>query len=752
MALGDGVSAIAMLGVTFGGFSPTAMDGVAASKEMVIRSEKARAQQREAEKRRREIERARASAPKRYTDENGCIWTYVIMDDAFVRIDSCKRECECITIPDQIDEKPVRAIGSDVFHESDRVREIVCPDTVEAIGACAFRALPQLKRLVFPSGMSTLSRSWIQRCTSLEEMVLPDLLDELTSAVFENASLKTLYVGSALRTVKPGACEKTNLENFVVSDSNPFVWTDGNALYTKDKRVLLALVRPVASYAVNEECVVLSKKACMGIGSLESIELPENLEVIGEYAFAHTGLRTVDIPASVAAIQTRAFFHCLNLETVVLHEGLVELGESAFADSGLTALHLPASIQTIGASVTTGSNVVHSGEGVTFSIDPASETFYFDGEGGLYRKQEDGLHFIQLIDREETEYRVIDGTRYIDEYAFAFQSNIESVVLPEGLLEIRKNAFRVCGRLRHVHFPESLKLIGQEAFIDTSLESLYLPAGFESLSDDALMTAGAHRLGEPPSLRTITVHEDNPRFYVQSGLLCRRGTAGDRGIVFNDDEAHVVIPEQVTTIADHAFANARNIETFSVGPQLNTIGTAGFSTWSRIRLIHAEVANPIEGRTVFDIRFPDTPRAVHEISISLGGSAWVNVPEIMRHYDNCLAHAHDYNMRDDSDGISAYDQVRLMLDRFKDPILLAPVNKSMFERIIREHIVDICRDVARHDDRACIDDLCDFGFVHGDNLEMIIVEVGSLQDAAMSGYLLELKRRRFGRAAFDFDL
>ena len=99
LALGDGVSALAMLGVTFGGFSPTAMDGVAASKEMVIRSEKMRAQQREAEKRRREIERARASAPKRFTDENGCIWTYVVMDNSFVRIENCKRECETMVIP-----------------------------------------------------------------------------------------------------------------------------------------------------------------------------------------------------------------------------------------------------------------------------------------------------------------------------------------------------------------------------------------------------------------------------------------------------------------------------------------------------------------------------------------------------------------------------------------------------------------------------------------------------------------------------
>ena len=86
MAIGDGVSAIAALAVTFGGFSPTAMDGVAATKEQIERVEAAHKKRRELEERRRAIERARASAPKRYTDDEGRIWTYVVMDESFVRM------------------------------------------------------------------------------------------------------------------------------------------------------------------------------------------------------------------------------------------------------------------------------------------------------------------------------------------------------------------------------------------------------------------------------------------------------------------------------------------------------------------------------------------------------------------------------------------------------------------------------------------------------------------------------------------
>lgn len=751
MAIGDGVITIASLGVTFGGFSPTAMSDVVATKEQVERMEAARALKREADERRRKIELARASAPKRYTDAEGAIWTYVVMDNAFARIDNCKREIENVTIPSEIDGLPVKALGSDIFNESEKVVEIICPDSIESIGSCAFRLLPNLKRVVFPANVATFSASWLQHCESIEEIVLPGMLDEISSAVFDNPSLKSLHVGRAVYGVKLGACEKTRLETLVVNPANPFLFCDGDALYSFDKSILIALARPVSEYRIIPGCISIAKKACMGIKALEQVELPDSVQVIGEFAFAHTSLREVDVPAAVTEISAKAFFHCSQLETVRLHDGLCTIGDSAFAESGLKGLFIPSSIQHIGASITANTNIVHSGDNVTFEISPDSPLLFFDGQGGLYRREDDGIHFIQLIDRQMRSYRVFEGTRFIDEYAFAFHDRIEDVVLPEGVEEIRKNAFRVCGKLNRVKIPDSLVSIGKEAFIDTTLAEIYLPAGFMELADDALVTAGAHRLGEPPSLRAIVVNEGNERFYVESGLLCRHGDKGDRGIVFNDDVPDVRIPDNVTTIADFAFSNARNIRTFSIGPNLKTIGTSGFATWSSIENIHIELAQPIEGRSVFDIAFPRISRSIHEISISLGGSSWVNVPELFRHYDNCLTNAHSYYVPSDDD-ISAYEQVRLILRRLKDPIMLVQVNKAMFERLIREHLVEMCVDIARHDDRASVNDLCDFGFLNRDNLEDVIVAVGRLQDAAMTGYLLELKRRRFGQAAFDFDL
>ena len=84
--------------------------------------------------------------------------------------------------------------------------------------------------------------------------------------------------------------------------------------------------------------------------------------------------------------------------------------------------------------------------------------------------------------------------------------------------------------------------------------------------------------------------------------------------------------------------------------------------------------------------------------------------------------------------------------------MLSNVNRSLFDRLLKEHLVEICVDIARHDDRGAIEALIGYGYLNEDNLEEVIQAVGRLQDAAMTAYLLEVKRRRFNRRLFDFDL
>ena len=752
MAIGDGVSALASLGVAFGGFSPTVLDGVEASREYVERLAIADAERKEAARRKREIELARTSEPMTLTDDAGNTWIYVVIDGDSVRVIHCESKEAILTIPESIEGMPVVAIGPDALSRNEFVEEVDCPDSVKAIGSCAFRFCTNLRRVKLPAHVAEYSASWVSHCANLEELTLPGALVEISLQVFDNSGIKHLHVGPNVHEIEPGAFQKTRLESIEIDERNPFIITDGSAIYNHDGTVLLAMAKPVEVYEIQDGCLVVGKKALYGIEKLKEISIPDSVELLGEFSFSHSGLDHVEIPSTVREIGSKAFYYCKSLRDVKLNEGLRVIGNSAFEESALSALHIPASIEAIGSSITTATNIVHSGPACSIEIDEDSKSLFLDGKGGLYRREDDGMHLIQLIDDETAEYLGLAGMVEVDPYAFAYHNSIESVSLPEGVRIIGDSAFRCCANLAHIDLPDSVRAIGKEAFLDTSLEELRIPRNLEELGSNALVTKNAHHGDRRPSLTSIEVAQGNESFYMTSGILCERKGDVSRAIIYTSSQDEVVFPPEVETIADYAFNNARGIRYLEISPNLRLIGTNGLTTWCWIEHIKIHVKEPIEGHDEFDFYFPNTRKGIHGISNGIGGASWVNVPGIMAQYDNCIANAHDYNSPRNTDSIPIYDQVNRIVERLDDPIMLTAVNRSMFDRLLKSYIKEICVDIARHDDRMLVNKLVELGYINDANIESIISAVRSLQDAAMTGHLLEVRRRHFERVAFDYDL
>ena len=752
VAIGDGVSALASLGVTFGGFSPTAMDGVEASKQYIKMVEELEAERKEARKRLRELEFARTSKESIYIDDDGNTWSYVVVDKKAVRILACESTQSTLNIPGYINGLPVYEIASDACSRNNAVETIICSETVEKIGPCAFRLCPSLRKIVFPKQMHSYSSSWLSGCPRVEDITLPDNLEELTLSIFDRPKLNRLVIGSKAHAIEPGAFQASKLKCLEIDQNNPFVFTDGIGIYSSDGKKLIALARPVCEYDVLPGCEVICKKAAYNIESLERVCMPESLHTLEEFAFSHSGIKEFEAPKSLKVIAEKAFFYCNELKTVVLNEGLKSVGGSAFAESGIDCLKYPASIEHIGRSATYHTNIVHSGPNCSLSIDSNCRTFFLDREGGLYRHEENGSYFVQLVDPDLEVFNVQKGTNAIGEYAFAHNGKIRSVSVPDGVTEIQKNAFRCCKNLESIDLPDTVVSIGDNAFLDTNLTSFRIPADLEELGKDALITCGAHHGDQKPSLVSIDVAPGNSRFYMSSGMLCRRMGEKSNVVLFDNSEENVIFPPEIDVVESYAFNNARGIRYLELNSGLRLIESMGLTTWCWIELIHIELKEPVEGRTSFDFRFPNTAKGVHGISQGIGGATWVNIPGIMAQYDNTVLHAHDYNSPKNPDSIPIYDQVKMILDRLDDPILLSSVNKNMYERLLRNYIEEICVDVARHDDREVIAKLVDLGYVNEENLERVIAAVGRLQDAAMTAFLLEVKRMRFSRNVFDFDL
>ena len=722
------------------------------TKDQVAQMEREFARKRAAAERRRAAELARLSDERTMVDERQTTWTYFIVDGNFIRLIACDTAEETLDVPADFEGFPLKEVDPEAFSNLVATREIALPDSIEAIGAYAFRGCENLERLVLPARTTTFSSSWVSKCPNLTELSLPESLETVTNEVLANQAVKTLAIGRHTQFIQPGAFEKSHLETLIISPDNEHIGTDGTCIYSADGSVLVALAKPAHCYEVAAGCQRIATKAFAGAKMLEEVTLPEGVTHIDELAFANSGITTFTCPASLVEIGSKAFLRCLSLKTVTLNEGLRIIENEAFAGSTLESLRIPASVESIGNSITVRTNVCHSGDDATFTIDDASGIYFIDGQGCLYRNDLDGMHLVQMLEPSLTAYEVNASTVAIEEKAFAYHNALESVELPEGLKRIGDGAFRVCRKLRRVSVPDSLDSVGPDAFIDTALEYFRIPAGLVDIGKNALVTDGSHHEFVPPALRTIDVDPGNPRFFMHTGMLCRRTELGVNVVMFTSSCERVEFPEEIIEVEDYALNNARGIRELHLNARLRTIGACGLSVMSQIRHVRIDVEEPIEGMTSFVLHFPATTHSVHGFLLALGGLGSLYLPDIFAQYDNCIAAARDYHAPGKSENASAYEQVKLIIDRLNDSVLLTDNSKRRYQTLVTSNIEEICTDIARHDDRVAMGQLADLGLLTADNLDSVVASVNKLQDAAMTGYLLEMKRIRFSDHAIDFDL
>lgn len=743
---------VSKLDVCFGGFTPMALSDGIASCEQVEKAQ-LRAQLRRASlEKAAAIEAARASDARRYNDPEGNLWHYVVLDGAEVRVEKCEPRSRVLVVPERIAGMPVVALAADACASLPELEEVFCPDSMLSIGFCAFRRCAKLRRARLPRNLATFDSGWFRSCSHLEHLVLPGRLEQLESNIFDLPGLRTLVIGAGTGGVAPGAFAKSNLASVEVDDENPFLKTDGKALYSYDGEVLAALAVPVARLVIQPGCRVVGKKGLSGFSCVEQVDVPASLEVLGPFAFSGTSITRFEAPPSLRHVMEKAFFNCESLREVRLNEGLRVVEASAFAGTSLHALEVPSTVCEIGHPLAERSALTYAGSQATFSVAAESPCYLLDEAGGLYRKGESGLLMERMMDPDAHVYRVLDGTKAICEDAFFGLAELVEVILPEGLERVDGNAFRSCRRLSRVNLPAGLRRIGEGAFLETSLKGIHIPASLELIGDNALVTYGGHRGKAEPSLRQISVEEGNAVFYTACGCLLERKASGlSRVVLCSGSEQVVCIPEEVDEIAPYAFSGLRGISELRVSERVRSIGIRGLAIDGLVDLIHVDLTTPVEGHEFFDIRFPHTDRGAQQQALALGMLRTVNVESLLEHYDNAIVNASSFDSKS-SEGLSLYEQSTGIIARLLDPVFLSVVNRGLGERVLKRNIAKISASIAKRDDRRSIDALLDLGYINENNIYAVIESVGSLQDAGMTGYLLEVKRMRFGQDAFDFDL
>lgn len=141
-----------------------------------------------------------------------------------------------------------------------------------------------------------------------------------------------------------------------------------------------------------------------------------------------------------------------------------------------------------------------------YTVDEASE--YLTSADGVLFTKDMSILLAYPRNKRDTEYTIPDGVIRIGDYAFAGNSNIQSVYFSSDIKWVGNSAFEGCLALRNVRFNNDLCCIENDAFMNcSSLVTITCPDGLRVIGSRAFYMS---------SLAEITLNE---------GLNCIMGEA-----------------------------------------------------------------------------------------------------------------------------------------------------------------------------------------------------------------------------------
>ncbi|MDO5155400.1 MAG: leucine-rich repeat protein [Eubacteriales bacterium] len=190
-----------------------------------------------------------------------------------------------------------------------------------------------------------------------------------------------------------------------------------------------------------------------------SVKIPDTIDgyvvtKIEDRCFYLDDLEMVEIPASVKEIGDACFEYCKNLKSVVFTgPGLEIIGNRVFFGCSLEQFEFPSTVNTV------GSNVFGYVPFQSVTI-PASVTTW--GNSTFLNAK------LQTVTFEE-------GTTTVPDSMFSGCSELKTVNLASTIETIEKGAFSHGGTITELVLPESLKIIEENAFYGTDIQTLVAP-------------------------------------------------------------------------------------------------------------------------------------------------------------------------------------------------------------------------------------------------------------------------------------
>ncbi|MGN0996812.1 MAG: leucine-rich repeat domain-containing protein [Candidatus Ventricola sp.] len=263
----------------------------------------------------------------------------------------------------------------------------------------------------------------------------------------------------------------------------------------------------VTSLVLPQGVTALQGSAISWMDGLTEVTLPDGLRAIEMGNFSSCGaLESVTVPASVRYV-SGAFYWCESLREIRFEGVCPVFSELGWLFDGLPAdcvIRVPddqmqAYQEALADCAGAAGRLQPSGQPAVRDDAAAAESdFVFDAQTGTITGYTGSSAWLEIP-------ATIGGVpvHAIGDQAFFGDCALYGVVIPEGVEQIGAAAFRQACNLAYIRFPDSLKVIADEAFLNATGKVIVWGGGLEEIGVRAFMYIRQSILCLPDTLRVI---------------------------------------------------------------------------------------------------------------------------------------------------------------------------------------------------------------------------------------------------------
>ena len=318
------------------------------------------------------------------------------------------------------------------------------------------------------------------------------------------------------------------LRQIQIAEENSAYWSDGAAIFSKDRKTLLRFMAfRTSQYRIPEGTEELAEKSFEDMKNLEVLILPESLR----------------------SIRDRVFSGCRKLADIQGLERVPEIGDNTFSDLSVPFVKkIP--VLTVGSTI---------------------------------------KKYNKLSEKVVT---VPDGITVIGQSAFSGENEndqVEVIHLPSTVRVIESRAFAGRKMLREINIPEGVKEIGEWAFSRCErMESLFIPASVESIALNALpkYSAADGFIDEIKcSFRSIEVDPANTQYCSVNGMLLTKDKTKILFVPYILQKTSVQIPEGIQVLYTDLCARNDTLAEVTLPNSVRKIGSSAFAYCTSLKKI-----------------------------------------------------------------------------------------------------------------------------------------------------------------------